>query len=169
MAYLLDANVFITAKNLHYGMDFCPGFWDWIIDGHRKGSLYSIEMVAEELRGAEDELTEWIEALDDGFFLPVGQADLPSLGVVATWANEQPQYTQGAKNDFLNLADYYLVAQALAGGHVVVTHEIPKDAKKRIPIPNACVGVGARYMLPFTMLRREKARFVMDGRQGKAP
>lgn len=24
MAYLLDANVFIQAKNLHYGLDFCP-------------------------------------------------------------------------------------------------------------------------------------------------
>ena len=24
MAYLLDANVFIQAKNLHYGFDFCP-------------------------------------------------------------------------------------------------------------------------------------------------
>ena len=29
MAYLLDANVFIQAKNLHYGLDFCPAFWDW--------------------------------------------------------------------------------------------------------------------------------------------
>ena len=26
MAYLLDANVFIQAKNLHYGLDFCPAF-----------------------------------------------------------------------------------------------------------------------------------------------
>ena len=24
MAYLLDADVFIRAKNLHYGFDFCP-------------------------------------------------------------------------------------------------------------------------------------------------
>jgi len=24
MAYLLDANIFIQAKNLHYGLDFCP-------------------------------------------------------------------------------------------------------------------------------------------------
>jgi hypothetical protein len=31
MAYLLDANVFMQAKNLHYGMDFCPAFWDWLI------------------------------------------------------------------------------------------------------------------------------------------
>ncbi|ANT65111.1 hypothetical protein Ptc2401_01341 [Prosthecochloris sp. CIB 2401] len=27
MTYLLDANVFIQAKNLHYGFDFCPAFW----------------------------------------------------------------------------------------------------------------------------------------------
>ena len=26
--YLLDANVFIQAKNLHYGFDFCPAFWE---------------------------------------------------------------------------------------------------------------------------------------------
>jgi hypothetical protein len=26
MAYLLDSNVFIQAKNLHYGFDFCPAF-----------------------------------------------------------------------------------------------------------------------------------------------
>ena len=25
MLYLLDTNIFIQAKNLHYGMDFCPG------------------------------------------------------------------------------------------------------------------------------------------------
>jgi hypothetical protein len=30
MAYLLDADVFIAAKNLHYGLDFCPAFWDWL-------------------------------------------------------------------------------------------------------------------------------------------
>jgi hypothetical protein len=30
--YLLDANVFIQAKNLHYGFDFCPAFWAWLID-----------------------------------------------------------------------------------------------------------------------------------------
>lgn len=27
MTYLLDANVFIQPKNLHYGLDFCPAFW----------------------------------------------------------------------------------------------------------------------------------------------
>lgn len=30
MKYLLDANIFIQAKNLQYGFDFCPAFWDWL-------------------------------------------------------------------------------------------------------------------------------------------
>ena len=34
MAYLLDADVLIGAKNLHYGFDFCPAFWDWLILKH---------------------------------------------------------------------------------------------------------------------------------------
>ena len=32
-AYLIDANVFIQAKNLHYGFDFCPAFWTRLVGG----------------------------------------------------------------------------------------------------------------------------------------
>jgi len=46
MAYLLDANVFISAKNLHYGLDFCPAFWDWIIANNASGGVFSIEKVS---------------------------------------------------------------------------------------------------------------------------
>ena len=49
MAYLLDANVFIQAKNLHYGLDFCPAFWDWLIEANARGLVYSIEKVGDEL------------------------------------------------------------------------------------------------------------------------
>ncbi len=40
MAYLLDANVFISAKNLHYGLDFCPAFWDWLIRENGAGEVF---------------------------------------------------------------------------------------------------------------------------------
>ena len=30
MTYLLDANIFIQAKNLYYNFDICPAFWDWL-------------------------------------------------------------------------------------------------------------------------------------------
>ena len=50
--YLLDANVFIQAKNLHYGFDFCPAFWDWLVEQNRVGKVASIEKVADELHAA---------------------------------------------------------------------------------------------------------------------
>lgn len=43
MAYLLDADVFIQAKNLHYGFDFCPAFWKWLDRATNAGDVFSIE------------------------------------------------------------------------------------------------------------------------------
>jgi len=39
VTYLLDANVFIQAKNLHYGLDFCPAFWEWLLDNNAPGRV----------------------------------------------------------------------------------------------------------------------------------
>lgn len=61
MPYLLDSNVFIQANRLHYGMDFCPAFWDWLDEQSREGVVFSIEKVAEELQAGDDELSEWAE------------------------------------------------------------------------------------------------------------
>ena len=67
--YLLDANVFIQAKNLHYGFDFVPAFWDWLIRENSTGKVASVEKVADELRVGRDELSEWAEERGEGFFL----------------------------------------------------------------------------------------------------
>ncbi len=48
MAYLLDANVFIQAKNLHYGLDFCPAFWAWLVINNQAEMVFSIEMLRRE-------------------------------------------------------------------------------------------------------------------------
>ena len=57
--YLVDANVFIQAKNLHYGFDFCPAFWDWLVVQNEAGKIASIEKVSDELRAGEDALATW--------------------------------------------------------------------------------------------------------------
>ena len=49
MSYILDANVFIQAKNEYYGMDFCPAFWDWIITSNSDGIVASISDILAEL------------------------------------------------------------------------------------------------------------------------
>ncbi|HUJ14372.1 MAG TPA: DUF4411 family protein [Thermoanaerobaculia bacterium] len=160
MPYLLDANVFIQAKNLHYGLDFCPAFWDWLIDRHNAGVVYSVEKVSGELIAGADELAQWAASLPAAFFLTPDPSVAPSLTTVSRWATSG-QYEPAAISTFLQVADYYLVAQAHAGGYTVVTHERPSATTRRIKIPDACIGVGVAFMTPFEMLRRERARFIL--------
>lgn len=160
MAYLLDSNVFIQAKNLHYGFDFCPAFWDWVIDENTKAVVFSIKKVHDELIAGGDDLSQWAQARGDAFFLPPGDSIVPSLTTVSAWAGSG-NYEPAAVNLFLQVADYYLVAHAHANQFVVVTHEIPANSSKRIKIPNVCLALGVKVMSPYDMLRAEQARFVL--------
>ncbi len=161
--YLLDANVFMAASRLHYGLDFCPAFWEWLIDNTAKGRVFSIERVSDEIQAGDDALAQWASDQGPAFFLKPDAALQPALGKVAQWATSQ-QYEPVAISTFFQIADYYLVAHALAHEWVVVTHEVFVNSTKRIKIPNVCMGIGIKHMNPFEMLRREKARFVL-GRQ----
>src|SRR5450756_2190449 len=109
MSYLLDSDVFIQAKNLHYGLDFCPAFWDWLIAHNTAGQVFSIEKVGDELEAGVDELAQWAAGRGSGFFIKPDAAMLPSLGIVSAWATSQ-RYEPAAVNTFLQIADYYLVA-----------------------------------------------------------
>jgi hypothetical protein len=160
MPYLLDADVFIRAKNLHYGLDFCPAFWDWLVAENAAGRVFSIEKVGDEVQAVADELSEWAAARGGDFFLRPEPAVLPALATVSSWATGQ-RYEPSAVSTFLQVADYYLVAHALAGKHTVVTHEIPAATTRKIKIPDACIGLGIKCMTPFEMLRTERARFVL--------
>jgi hypothetical protein len=160
MAYLLDANVFIQAKNLQYGFDFCPAFWDWLEQAHDAGRVTSIRQVGDELGAGEDELAIWSEQRGDAFFLPTDAPVLAAAPRVSGWVVQQG-FDPAAVNTFLQVADFWLVAAALAGRHVVVTHEVASATVKRVKVPNVCVGLGIEFMTPYQMLRREKARFVL--------
>ena len=163
MAYLLDTNVFIQAKNLYYGFDFCPAFWEWLLAENRTGRVFSIDKVNDELQARADDLADWAKERGDGFFLPPDPSILPSLTAVSAWVNTQ-RYDRSAISTFVQVADYYLVARALSDSHTVVTHEIPSQSVRIIKIPNVCIGLGVRPITPFEMLRRERALFVLGTR-----
>jgi len=79
MTYLLDSNVFMSAKQLHYGFDFCPAFWEWLIRMNGAGKVFSIEKVADEIQAGADELSDWAAKLAAGFFQSPDQQTLPAL------------------------------------------------------------------------------------------
>lgn len=154
--------MFVTAKNAHYGLDFVPGFWDWIAASHSSGKIRSIDKVGQELLRGHDELADWAKARPAGFFATCPPAKItPSLVDLAKWASSPAKgFKPSAVSEFLQSADYYLVAHAKAEGYVVVTHETSEpNSKKRVKIPDACRHLGVQHINPFTMLRAEQARF----------
>ncbi|MFT4033962.1 MAG: DUF4411 family protein [Patulibacter sp.] len=160
MAYLLDTNVFITAKNSYYPFDFAPGFWDWIDREHASGNVFSIQRVRDELLGGAHELADWAKARGADFFLAPDAAVLPSLATIASWARGA-QYEPVAVTPFLDGADYYLVAHAHAHGFDVVTLEQPSASTKKIKIPDACIPHGVKTINTFSLLRQQQARLVL--------
>lgn len=153
--YLLDANIFIRAKNEYYGIDFAPGFWAWLAESFVSANLRSISAVRDELLAQEDELTEWARSLPAEFWLDEGDDDVRSLREVAEWTMTSTTiYTQQARTDFLAKADYRLVALAESGGHTIVTHEVSApEAKRSIKIPDAAAAFRVDCREPFALFR----------------
>jgi len=114
MAYLLDANVLITAHRQWYGFDFVPGFWSWIKQAHAANLVSSIARVRDELAG-DDALAAWVQQLPGSFFVRESASDGAAFQRVAAWAQSQ-QYQASAVLTFLQGADFGLVAQALYAG-----------------------------------------------------
>jgi len=162
LAYLLDTNTFIEAKNLFYRFAVCPAFWDWIAREHGAGLLMSIDEVQIELTKGNDDLSRWAAAQTATFFLRRDTATVAAAPAVSAWAAGRP-FTQAAIQDFFASADYWLIAYALAHSHTVVTRETSDpNSKKKVKIPDACLGVGVPCKSPFDLLEDEGAVFVLQ-------
>jgi hypothetical protein len=164
MAYVLDTSVLIDAKDLYYGFDLCPGFWDWLDQEIAAGEVMSIARVRRELLDREDELAAWARSRPAGFFRDEDPTVAAAMRRVSDWAMAG-DFRDDAKRDFLAKADSMLVAYALAYGHTVVTHEVHNagnaNERKRIKIPTACLAFAVPSELAFPWLQRRGARFVL--------
>ena len=72
--YVVDSDVFITAKNLYYAFDICPSFWKSLIRCHEAKSVVSIDRVRSELLAgdSEEDLVKWVkDDVPQSFFKPV--------------------------------------------------------------------------------------------------
>ena len=66
---------------------------------------------------------------------------------------------------FSQVADYWLLAHALAYNCIVVTHDIPAK-KSKIKLSNACSGLDLHRMSLYEMLGREWASLFSDPATG---
>ena len=162
MAYLLDTNTLIQAKNEYYAFGFCPGFWDWLDQQRAAGNIFSIVPVLEEIREGADELSDWANTRAKTFFLPMDALAVAQIPRVVQWV-QQESFRDEAKREFLAKADPQLIAYASAHGFTLATHEVHIEGeRKKVKIPTVCRSLGIPCVRTFQMLGDTGARFVLE-------
>jgi len=163
--YLIDANVFIEAKNKYYNMSFCPAFWDWLLRECAGQHIFSIQGIYNELVNGNDELRAW-SMTNRHFFLPMSDQDTQqNLATVAAHVADQQltvPMTAGAMDEFLRGADTWLIAKAMTMGATIVTHErLDLRCRRKFLIPNICNHFGVQYVDTFALLQQLNASFIL--------
>jgi Domain of unknown function (DUF4411) len=164
VVYVLDSNVLIEAKKRYYNFDVCPGFWEALVWQHQQGAIVSVDRVKAEVDLGKDDLTDWCSLVmpADCFKGTDAPGVTDAYRDALNWVMAQPLFKPEAKAEFANekVADAWVIAYAKAFGATVVTEEkLNLEKKKKVLIPNVCVGLGVPYVDTFEMLRALSTRF----------
>ena len=159
--YLIDADVLIRAHRSFYSMDVCPGFWDWLRLKAQDGTVRSVSAVRREIKNQA--IVRWAESLPADFFARPSDLALTANIEIGDWVNNNQNFNSTAREEFMNSADRWLIAEARGSNMTVVTFETPSPRSRRIiKIPDVCKEFGVKITTLQTMLSREGARFVLD-------
>lgn len=157
--YLVDSNIFLQAKNLHYRFEFCNHFWTWIERAHASGIVCSTSKVKRELlKGNDDDpVKKWVQDLPSTFFIAddTDPKVLLKYREVMQWTANNSHFTEAAKVEFAraDIADAFLIATAMAYGQEIITHELSKpERKNKIQIPDAAAQFGVRTHFVYDIL-----------------
>ena len=152
--YWIDSTVFIEGKKGPYGFDIAPRFWslvDELIDAEQVASPV---LVFDELMDVQDDLSNWAKARKtSGFWVQPSVGVQTALRSVVAYvnANYPPNHVTSR---FLDRADPWVIAHALAEGGAVVTLEarVPANSQK-VKIPNVCDHFNVQSVTTYQMLR----------------
>jgi hypothetical protein len=153
MLYLLDANVLISAHELHYPLKRIPQFWTWLIEMAEAGTIKLPDEIYNEISVSKGELKDWIS-------LP-GHGKQLKLDAQVNAAHLQAVISEGYAPD-LNESeleqigqDPFLIAYAIPYGPAVtvVTREVSRPSKKRQnrKVPDVCKQFGIRCIRDFDL------------------
>lgn len=159
--HVLDTSVFIQAHRQFYSIDICPGFWACLQHHASTGRLVSVDRVLGEIQAGKDALTSWAtHSVNRSFFAGTSDVDVMAhFSTLMNWAQSAPQFLPAARTEFARVADAWVIAYAKAHGLTVVTQEAyAVDARKKVPMPNACRAIGVSYVNAFNLLRALNAK-----------
>lgn len=132
--YLVDSDVFISAKNRYYSFAVCPGFWDGLIHFHGLGRVHSLDRIRDELLAGreEEDLVRWVKnEVPDDFFTSTREAGIvEAYAEIMLWMQRSSQYLDAAKAQFATEADGWPVAYArVTDEHVIANEQSRAEAR----------------------------------------
>ena len=160
--YIIDANVFITAKRDYYSFDIAPTFWSQLNMLASQGVVSIIDKVKAEivLEGSIDDLGLWVKNEYHGKVLSSKEPEvIEAYMQIITHVVRNPRYKESAKSEFASVADSWLLAHALSNKYTIVTLEtFDSQCINRVKIPNVCKEFNIPYVNLFEMLRNERLK-----------
>lgn len=153
MLYLLDANVLISAHELHYPLGRIPQFWAWLLSAADAGTIKLPIEIFDEIAISKGDLKDWLTIPDHAKKLKLsGQVNGTTL---------QEVISQGYASDLTDSEleqigqDPFLVAYAIPYGTsvTVVTREVssPKKQRQNRKVPDVCKQFGVRCITDFQL------------------
>lgn len=129
MAFILDTNIFLQAKNKDYPFTYFPGFWEWLDSGFKTRQFLLLSSVYKEVSGGDDEVSDWIKSRKQYVIKEEKAKDyIINHKKIVNFLNDKG-FTH--MNDFLQKADGSLIAYAMTSGDMVITHELPRPDSLR--------------------------------------
>lgn len=159
--YILDTNVFITAAKNYYPLDFCPGFWEFLITKSLDNSICVARSIVDEITNGvsdDDPLKQWLHNNIGNIRIVENSREIQeNFGQILTDINTQNfpnRFSQENINNFASVADSWIISTALTHGMTIVTNEtLSGQNSTKIKIPNVCNHYNIPYITPFSMLR----------------
>ena len=151
MTYSLDTSVLIEAWVRHYPQDVFPAVWKQFEDGIDRGKLKAVFEVYRELEQHGDDLFAWAKRRKGKFVLLNKEIQRRAAAILA-------RFPSLAKADTTRRdADPFVIALAAVEGLTVVTYELPRPTKPRIP--DVCQRLSIPCIAPVELFRNEKWQF----------
>jgi hypothetical protein len=153
MVYLIDANVLISAQELHYPLHRVPQFWMWLLKMADSGTIKMPFEIYNEIAVSTGDLKDWLTTADHSKKLTLsGQVDGAILQRVIN-EGYAPDLTDSELEQIGQ--DPFLVAYAIPFGAdvTVVTREVARPSKKRQnrKVPDICKYFDARCITDFQL------------------
>jgi hypothetical protein len=159
--FWLDTSVYLEASLGSLAFDLRPEFWEALEADAKAGIIGSPMFVCRELvdlSGRDDEVARWATRLKDSgiLFIEPDEDVLAEFTKVADYVHQFCDPSEG--NAFLDEADPWVIAHAMAGGTVVVSQEKLAGAGSHwVKIPNICANFGIGYIKTDQFLREVKS------------